>query len=454
MTNLKISIYWLIALGAILASSCNDPTELGSELVEEDFSNIVFTDTVEVRTLTTLQDSIFTYTQVVANQPSTYLCGYLDDPIFGKSKADLYFNFIPSTNSTLSNIDFTDATFDSLVLSLGYNDFVTYGDTLLPQNLRVFRLAEEMPFDVDFYYSDDNFEVMEPAIGEKLDFLPMPTTAYVVNDSVSVNPRITIPLSSDLGMELMPTDTMLARVLYENTASFQAQFKGLKISPDENNSNILGFNWKSSLTYLRLYYTQNEVAKSFTYNVENLSTKFNEFNHDPSGSVSETFINDPVLSDSLVFVQGMSGYNVKVDFPDIQNLGNVVVNKAELEITFADLLEDDTTVYSHPDRLVLTALNSDGNYYVIEDVANAIILQDIDLYGGTPAREESGNQTLIKYRLGISNYLQNIIDDNLGGDNSVYIQVYLKNQLAQRGVFYGAGHSQYPLKLNLTYTKL
>ncbi len=458
MTNLRISVFWLLlGMTAMWVSSCNDPSDIGSVLVEEQFSDIRFTDTVTINAVTIPQDSIFTYTRIVANQPNSYLCGYLDDPLFGKSQATIYFDLGPVLNSSLVDLDFSQAVFDSLVLSLSYNPLLTYGDTLKPQNLRVYRVSEEMYYNEEYYYSNHEFECFPTPIGEKLSFLPQPNTVISeisTEDTLVKSPHIRIMLDPDLATELMPVDVAEAEALYENDQTFREVFRGIKIESDASGSNILGFNLRYVLSYMRIYYTVDEEQKTFTLQAQDPGVKFNHFDHDYSGSIVEGFINNEEASDSLVFAQGMSGTNIKVDFPYIKDIQNVVVNKAELELTFADLMEDDTSTYDHPARIVLTRLDEDGNLVFIEDVSDALSLGSINLYGGTELLGEENGLTLRKYKLNISNHLQDIIDNRLGGNDSVYIQVYLKNQYAYRGVFFGPGHSRFPLKLNLAYTQL
>ncbi len=440
---------------AILASSCNDPTAIGSELLEEQFSDINFTDTITIRAATVEQDSIFTHTRVVDNQPDTYLFGYIDDPIFGVSESAIYFDLGITANSTLAQVDFTDAVLDSVVLSLGYNDGMTYGDTLLPHNMKVYRLSEAMDYNQEFYYSDKEFDVFPNPIGE-LDFTPKPSQTLEVieeDDTLTQAAHIRIPLDLSLGDELMPQDSVEANQLYQNDQTFRALFKGIKLQPAQNNSCILGFNLRSVYTYMQLYYTQDEQQKTFTYRVVSLGTKHNNFKHSYTGASSEPFIDDATMGDSLVFAQGMSGYHVKVDFPHIENLGDIVVNKAELELTFADLPGDDTITYNHPYRMALTRLHENGNFVFIQDITDAILIQDVDLYGGTATMVDENGQTVRKYALNLSNHLQDIVDGKLN-DNDLYIQVYLKNQFAYRGAFFGPGHSVYPMKLNLAYTRL
>ncbi len=451
MTNFKKTFFWIASILVILSSACNDPTDIGSELVAGEFSDIRFTDTISVTTLTTNQDSIFTYDPDPLSQYGTYLIGYIDEPIFGKAKASVYVDFRLQTTSVVSDIgflEFDNVVFDSLVLSMAYDSTRYYGDTLIPQTFKVYRMLEQMQNDIP-HYSDESYDTELIPIGE-LTFDPKPSTLVYNADSTVLTPRIRIPLSDALGQEFMSYDT----TTYSSSEDFQMLFNGIKIETDDINSNILGMNLKSNSTYLRLFYTVNDtIHTSFTYVIGDLSTKINIFEHDNTGSISEPFVNNQSLSDSLIFTQGMSGSHVKVDFPYIQSLNNVIVNEAELEFTYAYLPGDDTISYPPPFRAVLTKRSDNGDFVFIDDVNSAVLLQNLDLFGGAPEYQLDNGMYVKKYTMTISNYIQDIIDGNLD-DNSVYLQIYLKNQYANRGVFYGGEHSLYPVKLNLTYTQL
>ncbi len=452
MAKLKLNVLYIAAFLLTFTYACNEPTDLASELVAGQFSDINFTDSITVRTLSTTQDSVFTFSSDISIQHKNYLLGHVDNPIFGTAHASIYADFgltLTSSFSTLSFLADDTAVFDSLVLSIAYDSLRTYGDTLLPQNMMIYRLSEEIDNTVN-HYSNESFSHFPTPIATQT-IIHQPTTEYKINDTTFVTPHLRIHLDDALGLELMNQDS----AVYSNNDNFQSIFKGIKIDTDDINSNFVGFNLASAYTFMKLYYTVDDTTHlEYTYQIGDLSVKYNEFNHDYSGSISEPFINNQANSDSLVFVQGMSGLNVKVDFPHIQDLTNIIVNKAEVEFTFAHLDGDDISNYYIPDNLVLNYLEDDGNYYFITDVTNAVAIGSVgDYFGGEPTMVEDNGQMLYKYRMNVSNYLQDIIDGNLD-NNSIYLQIYLKNQYATRGVFYGGGHSQHPVKLYLTYTKI
>lgn len=465
MTNFKRSLFWLVML-CIATIACNDPTNIGSELVAGDFSDIKFTDTITVQTLSTTQDSIFTYTNNTASQPGSYLVGNMDEPVFGSAKASTYISFVLNVTSQAGGADFEGATFDSLVLSLAYDSLRTYGDTLNAQSLVVHQVTEPMDNTAEFYYSDEGFDVDPTAIGEKLDFLPRPksrTTRITTDDTIMYSPNLRIHLNESLGQAFMD-EMQYDSTAYATSENFQALFSGLKISSTVPNANILGFNLKSSLSYMRLYYTKDSVQSSYSFIIADQSVKYSEYEHDYSGSTVENFIGNQTMSDSLVFMQGMSGTNIKINFPSLGSLEDLVVNKAELEFTAAFIPGDDTISYAPPFRAALTYLSSDGNYYFIDDLNLSIAAGNINFFGGNPVPEDVDGVYVTKFRMNISNYLQHLVEctDSQGlisnclqsdaVDNSLYLQLYLKNQFANRGAFYGGAHSQYPVKLHLTYT--
>ncbi len=448
-----------IAAVALLLGACNDPTDLGADLISDQFSDIQFTDTVSIRTVTIPQDSIFTYTNIVAAQQASYPIGALNDPIFGRSEASLYVDYRLSVTSAITEIDFDGFTIDSLVLGLALDSTRIYGDTLQPQTFRIYRLLENMD-NTERYYSDQTFMTEATPVGEATDVYIRPRTDTEIievrgdDNDTTYFPQVRIRLDDALGAELLNLDPVLGdSIPYSNSETFQEYFKGLHIVPDPGNTVVAGFNQASTFTYLKMYYSNQDTALNYTFVVNDLSTRVGNFAHDYTGAEVEPFINDATQGDSLIFVQGLSGLNVRMDFPYIEDFTDrVVVNRAELEFTYAYIPGDDTITFAAPDRIVLTTLEeSSGDFFFIEDVNSGGTVGDLDVFGGSPVDEDDNGVFVKKYRMNISNFLQDIID-NPEDNNEIYLQVFLKNQYASRGILYGPGHSVYPAKLHLSYT--
>jgi len=57
-----------------------------------------------------------------------------------------------------------------------------------------------------------------------------------------------------------------------------------------------------------------------------------------------------------------------------------------------------------------------------------------------------------KYTLNITNHIKSALKDNTY-NSDLYIGILTESETPHRAVLFGAGHSQYPMKLKITYTK-
>ena len=147
--NNRIAILFLVVL-FIGIQSCNDPTSIGAELLEEDQANIGFTDTITLSATTIPSDTIRTYSP--SAQIRSYLFGNMTDPVFGTSKSELYLE----ARLSFLQPDFFSIEVDSIVLVLPYDTASFYGTWQEEFGLDVFELAEKMDRTAD-YNSDVSF---------------------------------------------------------------------------------------------------------------------------------------------------------------------------------------------------------------------------------------------------------------------------------------------------------
>ena len=94
---MKNSILALIVLlaGFCLFNACNDPTSIGSDLLEGDQLDLDYTDTLTIISKTVRDaDSVITFSTSSSTPASfrlsAYLAGNFDDPIFGRSESSIY----------------------------------------------------------------------------------------------------------------------------------------------------------------------------------------------------------------------------------------------------------------------------------------------------------------------------------------------------------------------------
>lgn len=464
MTSIKVIL--LLTTITILNDACTKSSLVGSDILPpDDQLTVISTDTVSMVTTTTIGDSARTYTSVANQQLPNYLVGRLDDPIFGNSTAIAY----AQTRLLTTSPNFEISTLDSVVLSLPYDvNEKNYGNTGGSQTIMISRLTESMDASSD-YYSTKRFSA-GAVLGQKT-FVPNFTDSITISlpegDTVlsgKVGPQLRIPLSSSFGNELLNNSGRMGSI-----DDYLDYFKGIEIKGGSDNDALLSFDLGNA--GITLFYTQTDsifdtdgnflnlkdIAKRFVFSINTFSAKSVYFNNnrDIVGQVRtdapiKQYINNNA-SDSLIFIQSMEGVDAKITFPHLAGLTNKIINKAELEILVAD--ESDITMFPLPTQLIVLS-KIDDELIVIEDVATSInVAGNFSVLGGDLEEEVINGITYKKYKINISGHFQSMVD-GITADNSLYISTYPKPQNGSRVILGGAGHSEFPIKLNLSYTNI
>lgn len=443
----------LSAMVLILISACTESTPIGADLLEQDQSDIRFTDTITIRTSTITEDSVRTFDPNPEAQFDSYLCGNYTDPVFGSMISDLYVQF---RNSISNPPDFTNTTIDSLVLKMEYDTI--YGNPDAIHNFEVFQINEFIPNDTT-YYSDRAFAVDNQVIGSKmfraaiLDSDSLFVRDFTIQDSILIRktpPHLRINLSES-NPALTNLLTSLDSMDYTDSESFISAFNGLYIKAVSSTQSMLSFNLTTETSGLTIYYkTPAGENAQYEYSIFNSNVKHTNFRHDFSGTPIQNAFNDQSIGDSILYLQGASGPNIEVDFPFATTLRNqIIVNKAELTFTIATPIDE--AIFKPVEQLILTRRNDDGVLVVIPDVLFALTLSELDeLFGGTVTTDNG--LMLQTYTMNISAHLQNIIEGDQA--STVILRAFPKQELGSRVILYGPGHSKYPTTLKLTYTKL
>lgn len=431
--------------------SCSDPTLVGAGLLDEDRADVGFSDTLSIVATTIRYDSIRTYTPFTSSQLESYLFGNLNDPVFGRSSAGIYAQVYPESNTPRFG---EEAIVDSVILVLPYDSASFYGKTIGEEfGMEVYQLAEVLQEDEE-YYSNREVAVEPMAIGSaqvtvSMDSLPF--TDYDGTDTVEAGfPHYRLRLDDAAGNYLIGLDS----AVYAGDSLFFEAFKGLHLRPSSENEGMLSFSLLSPNAGIYLYYRDslNGKPKRFLYDFDIQPTvRFTHFQHNYDGAPVAPFLNNSSLGDSLLFVQGMSGLEVKLEIPNVESLRGLVVNKAELEIYVADI-EGADGAFSPVSQLILTAPNSDGVLVAVQDVE--IILAQRrslpQLFGGTP--EPGANGGPMAYKMNISAHFQDVLDG--ARDNVLYITPFGKAEAASRTILYGPKNPLYGARLKLAFTKI
>lgn len=442
LRKMKISFSALcfLALSLCFFSCRKNNSDIGLDLIDDQLG-VEYTEAAYLQAHTIEEDSL-----VTSNRSQTQL-GYYDDPVFGKTIASIYSQFLLSTTSP----NFGAATCDSVILTMTFKGF--YG-TLAPQRFMVYTLNDLLYKD-SLYYDHDTASVNTSNLIADRVIYPQPFDSIFVNGD-TLPPRLRIPLSTAFGDYLLSAS---AGDLSSNS-SWLNYFKGLYITarPALTNARkaagILSFNWGDANTKITIYYHDaygthgNQGKASYSLIIDQNTASFNHYRHDYSqkpGIASQLASSDTINS-SLVYIQGLSGVKTKFYLPNIQFLkdsGDVAINKAELVLRVdPSTLDND---FATPARLVLVALDSLDKQILLSDYFED---QGGVYFGGT------WDAVKKEYRFNMARHIQ----DLLNGEKTDYGLVLLPSGAGVNAhrVVLGGGTttSPYKMRLRITYTKL
>ena len=442
--------------------SCTEPTPIGSELLEEDQANLNFSNSIPVSAKTVEGTAIPSYSPFATFQLPTYLFGEIDDPVFGKSMASVYSqvskNFEPPFSEGIFAVD-------SIILSIDLDSLNNFGSFSEPLSVEVFRLQEAM-FNTSDYVSDRTFMTDEELLGEAIftpSFIDSIEIGNYINGTDSIvttiqSAHIRVPLQLEFGQELLDT------ALYASDTTFANFLKGIYIKPATSNGGLVSFNFNSSISRITLYYrsAQRDILYEYRYPFTVGNARSSLLVHEPEGAAISDAINKE--NADFLYMQSMAGTNIEVNFPDISGFENIVVNKAELELTVASE-ELDTTRFPLVQQIVASSLR-DGELEVVDDVLAAILSTNpinTDVFGGNPVTEIVDGVALTKYKINLSSYFQTLLegrsDPNIlltagATQAAFYLPIVPKGNRGNTVVLYGPNHPKYAPKLNLIYTDL
>ena len=393
-------------IGILAFASCKkSPETIGNNLISDDnYIAIYHTDTTEIVCHSYL-DSVST------SNATNALLGAMKDPVFGATEAGFYTQFRPSVaGQSFGN----NPIVDSLVLQLylvGY-----YGDTTVMQTVHAYELTDSLSYEAS-YYSHSTVAIGSIDHANGCQFSPRPKTKmHIIGTDTVPQPIIRIPLSQDLGNQLVNLDTSA----YSRPDLFKKHFKGLYVTctPVSLDGAINSIDLtNNSYTMLQLYYhnaaTPNKPMR-YNFYVTSSDTYFNHFDHDYTQGdpefVSQLTEGHAALGQSTLYLQTMGGVRAKVFFPNLSHWADtlegcrLVVNEAKLILPASQTLMD--SVYKAPSSFVLVGFNTDSTTYLLPDY-----LEGSSFFDGTY------NSSKKEATFRITEYLQSIImgkKDNLG----------------------------------------
>jgi len=310
--NKSLCYFTIVVLMTLYA--CEDPTTIGSGLLEEEEISLNSQSDFDISSTTFQPDPIPVYIRNSSNF-TIFNIGKYTDPIFGEvsSKAVLRVEY----NFNLDIPNLSSIYIDSVVLAIAYDSTGGYGNKDILYDIKVFE-ASEFPI-TDTILSNLSLPVIET---------PLDTVFR------KAAPQLRISLDTSRFLSLFSDFESV-----NTSAELVGKLKGFVISSDPQGNGLMGLNMgtttsdaTSGLNGLYIYY---RTKSNNTRTVAKLILSLQKYNLPTIGFQNSPFgsaLGDAEIGKERLFVQGLGGPNVKLRFDDINELKGKVINHAELEI--------------------------------------------------------------------------------------------------------------------------
>lgn len=492
-------LFLVVAVLYIVGGSCTkiDTTQIGADLIPAVDNVHTFADTLEV---IGTQGVLSTDSTRIAVNELQVLGSINNDPIFGKTTANMYLEFKPvffpyyfgSSKDTINPVWNSETGFDSLVLCLSYKGF--YGDSTIPQHLKVYELAantSNFKFDSIYQINYQPDQVPTNLIGEDT-ITPTRLASYVhLRNGDSVNYQVRIPLSQAFLNKILLNSDSSSGKPFNSDSLFKSTFKGFAIEADQGSGSLkpnglFYISLTDAKTRLEVHYRKKNITPidtsfsafavvSTTSTVVTKSATADYINRDRTGS---QYLNP---SSGELFIQSTPGTYATLQIPRLSLLDNRIVHRAELII---EQIPPMTPLLPVPSYLYLDAIDtgttwkykplpydlSPNVYYNPHtNVQPFYPTNGIDhtYFGGTPLTkiDPLTGQLIYYYIFNISRYVQNIVTKHevnyglrLTAPYDLYYYGYslpFSNRLASGGIKVGNGNNpNYKLRLRIVYSKI
>ena len=479
---------------------CNkiDTTELGADLIPAVDNIFTFADTFYINAVREQN----TDTTRLFRTENHVLGSINNDPVFGKSKANIFLQLKPSffpfffgnAGDTINPSRNLATHYDSVFLCLSYKGF--YGDTTRAQHLKVYQLAENTSNFSDTILQLLNFQPNQPYLGNLLG----ETTVYqpeLKNYTVlktsrkdSITRQIRIKLSAAFLNTLVSRDSAQGssnNIFYKDSL-FKEKYKGFAVVAD-GGSGANGFFYISltdAATRLEVHYVAgnaNKLDTAFTslpfsvgsFAAVSASANANYLARDTSSS---EFPNSS--SPTALYLQTAPGSAISFKIPELALLNNRIIHRAEIfleqipgtsqndvlaapQYLYLDLIDTGNTKKYKP---IYYDLSPNEFYY--PDNSNLFYpSQGIDqnYYGGFERKLVDAFGTRSYYTFNLTRYVQNLVTRH---ETNYAFRVYApynlhyygfkltyKNSLAYGRIKIGNGNNaNYRLRMRLVYSNL
>jgi hypothetical protein len=358
-----------------------------------------------------------------------------NDPLFGKTAANLYLELKPVVFPfTLPDHDTDSLYLDSAVLVLSYTG--SYGDTNTIQKVNAFQLTNQFNHDSAYYTCNVLDYANLTPLGEKT-FAPkdLKDSVHAFREN-SVN-QLRIPISKTLVQSWLNT----ASTTFQSDSLFVNKFKGFAIVPDQSfgGQALNYFSLNSAATRLSIYIRSSKGAVKDTSILDlsftNYSNESNSIVRTRGSSEITNHLTHPVNGDSLLYIQTSPGSYVTVTIPGLSGLSNRVINRAELIVDQQYSSTSFDEYFTPPQMLYLDTKDTftSGRYIPVPcDFSGNELTTGFAYLGGHAVDVNDGSGHNVKrYTFNLSRYVQNVVTSH--SYNAVFrlrAPYYIVNQVA------------------------
>lgn len=384
-----------------------DSTKLGQDLIPTVDNIHTFDTTLNV--IANNFDDPNTCDSIVASD--LHALGIIsNDPVFGKSTANIYLELKPASYPfTFPDHDKDSLFLDSAVLVLQYSH--SFGDTDILQKVQVYQLLDKFKYDT-VYTTCNVFNYDNNLLGEK-SFYPKNLKDSVHAFREDANNQLRIPISNSLIKTFIDNPSNLA-----SDSAFTAFFKGFAIvgDPSTGGQALNYFDLSSANTHLSIYTRSSKAnvkdSSVIEFSLTAQAGQANSIIRERGSSEITNHLSHPVQGDSLIYIQTSPGSYAQLTIPGLSGLSNRIINRAELIVQqdYSTMSLDD--IFQSPLYLYLDQKDTaNGKFNPIPcDFSTTELSNNFNHLGGASKKVTNASGNLVsQYTFNISRYVQSIV---------------------------------------------
>lgn len=327
-------------LSLLTAVGCTDPITVGSELLEDDRTDVGETTDIPITTRVVRDDSLFIFDGNRFAFPAPFTFGQLQGPVFGTTTHSVYLTpRLPRDRGTNLPIlppfaQRVDISIDSIVVLLPIDTAKALYGPGRSFPVRATTVTEPVSFSDDFY-SNLSLPTDGIDISEQSDF-KVTTRAQLVRDTAVAGRDIRRPhVRIRLNASAVDRFNRLTVDDFGADSLFRQEFAGLYLEPAGASDALLGVAINEDSGTDTLYngfniYYRDTTDRPAVYRIGFLQALPN-YSYDYGGSLIGELLEageDP----ELLAIAGQGGLLTEVAFDDLSILEDRVINKATLTL--------------------------------------------------------------------------------------------------------------------------